>query len=788
MGLYKFLQSFMQYKQVFGALALLFGFIFISILILALMDKIIAMRYEQSAMWAEGVLENGEFEDVENEQKGTVLRHIAAPNGVDPNTNSYFTVNDAGKDIYYRSFTLEVIPKRTTFAETFADLFNFESCTSSVFIEPMSESTTIRKLDRRVINLEGELYEAENDQNTNKSRKKAGKFVETEGWAREVENGETRFFEVGFLFTIHANTLDELEKLTDLFVSKAREKNMEVGSCFAVQAEAFLSNNPLNTRFKTDSAIIRCDGIKMHTFDQESLSTIYNHTQSDFYHKEGVALGQNMLTKRVVLFDPYDGSHDGYCLIFAGKTGSGKSVTIKDLVAKTSLEKYKFCAIDSQPRGSVGEYAAAAYTLRGKNIQIKADSDTVLNLFEVSETTKMLTDDKSGGAEYTTLELKEKIAEITNNIFSMIRGTEKGNDYDIDFKLVTFMERIIIDSITILYNNFGIYDKEPDSIYEIGKIVENGRLTSGRVKKKMPTMTDFFKLVLQKEKENSNINYNDSYSLIISKLQDYVKELYYGKDTLTYFTKEQFKEMDNFKNSSVKYHTYKSDEDGKEKQEEVFFIHGIRSYYDGQSTVAIDKDCPFTNIDISQLPDSERVLARQIAMSYLNENFVKKNSENPKFADKLCLILDECHENFYVEYCRKTIDNIVRTARKRNVSTWICTQGLVEFEAYTETKSILRNAAAKFVFKQEHQDKEYLQKVLNLTDSQVELLLSLGGSGDHSDLKDKNARRGEVCIVDNRRVAFCKIAYEFFKETEAYMCETSADEVKKIFQQRDDAA
>lgn len=66
----------------------------------------------------------------------------------------------------------------------------------------------------------------------------------------------------------------------------------------------------------------------------------------------------------------------------------------------------------------------------------------------------------------------------------------------------------------------------------------------------------------------------------------------------------------------------------------VEVVVGTRSFFDGQSTIHVDLDTPWINIDISQMIDANRPIAEAIAANYLNENFVKKNSSNPRKAKK----------------------------------------------------------------------------------------------------------------------------------------------------------
>ena len=134
---------------------------------------------------------------------GYALRKLVAPDGLDPNPLSYTTIMDGGREKYIRTFTIVQKPKMTTFARTFSSLFNFPGCTSSVFLKPIPEEEMSRKLDNNITILASEYSQAAGD--VNRRRKLATQASEMNGWAEKIENGENKFFYVGFLFSLYAD-------------------------------------------------------------------------------------------------------------------------------------------------------------------------------------------------------------------------------------------------------------------------------------------------------------------------------------------------------------------------------------------------------------------------------------------------------------------------------------------------------------------------------------------------------------------------------------------------------
>lgn len=687
------------------------------------------------------------------------VRKIIAPDGVNPNPNSYFVLNDAGTDVYIRSFTVEMLPKWTVFAVTFPALFNFDRVTASVFIEAVPEGKATSMLDRRVVDIETNMVSAEKNYNRNELRKLHAKLQETEEWARKIETNSNRFYKVYFLFSLREKSLDRLNYLTDTFRNLAKEKGIALSCCYGLQPEVYMSNMPLNYMFRAGIGPVKYHGLKAHDLDKYALSTIFNHTQTDFYHRNGVILGRNMSTWKPVAFDCYDGSHNGYNITFSGMTGTGKSATMKILASRyISKNHYRFACVDSQAKGDRGEYSMLCEMQCGTNFQIKAGTEHVINPFEVAPEEEW--NELEG--DYQVLRLQDKIEEVMNTLMILIQG----NKEKINFETATYIERILVDVIEELYQDIGIRDNDADSLYEAGQGIVDGVLTSGRVKKKLPTITDLYKKLLLRNKQNRTKEYTSIYRIMLDALRDRVRELYYCPFCLRFYSRQEYeKRLPDHPCSCGK--------------QSITAIKGIKNYYDGQSTITIRSDARFTNIDISQLPQQEKDKARLIALTYIKTQFINKNAVNPKKTQYLAVICDEVHENFGSEPAVRLLDDVSRTSRKRLVSLWTATQALRDYEYSEHTISLMHQAAVKFVFKQNYRDRAWLKEALNLTNGQVEKVLSLGG--DPSD-KESSARKGEVCIEDNGKICFCKVDY--LQAAEAVFVETDPVILQKMYQKQ----
>ena len=705
-------------------------------------------------------LKNINMRKITNDRHGEVLRTVTCADGIDPNSLSYLRIMDGGHEKFIRTYTIQGKPKRAVFAKTFSSLFNFSNCTSSVFIDPISEDEMSRKLDRQVTILSSEYSMAKGD--PNRQRKLSSQTAEVNGWAEEVENGENKFFNVGFLFSLYADSIQELNKISDSFYYEALSKGILVSNCYGMQAEAYALNGPYNGCVNIQSKSVKHSPVKYLIMDKYSVSTLFNYLQASFTHKTGIPIGRDMNTGNPVVFDLFDPSHDSMSLAIAGKPGSGKSLLIKIMSARQLLFGWHYVAIDSQQKKgtSEGEYAALAVAAGGINFQIRNNTKECLNLFDISET---IISEKIGEnivKEVRTVDLAGKIATLVNSLSSMIlTSAEKSFD---SVETQTYVRNILTDTAVQTYHDFGIVEGDVNSLYK-GSAESKKGITS-QARKRLPTISDYYQRLLKNNKNNTVKHLENAYNLILAGLKDYVREIYYTEKSIKFLTRDEYNALTPNEEGDRLYQFQNG------RTEKVVAIKGIRAYFDGQSTISINRDCPFVNFDISMLPDAEKKLARQIAIAWVNENFIKKNSEKMDATNKLVVILDEVHECYKDDFARDTVDITVREARKRYVGIILATQTLKEYDNYPETQAILKLVECKFVFKQDYQDRDYLVESLGITPSQADIIVgSLGGSDRD---QNKKKHKGEMCIIDNKRVCFCKVDY--LEHTEGLIADTDA--------------
>lgn len=703
------------------------------------------------------------FEEKEQKASGVFIKERIAPDGINPNPLDYMIIEDRGIKGYAMSLYIETLPRDADFAKTFEPLFNYKDVTSKVIIEPVSAAEASKLLDKRIISLETELITAQNSGDRNRARRVKQKMDDAEGWASDVEGGNNCLFRVGFLFTFTDENIDQLRLKVRDFHSLAGEKRIAVCSCYSVHPEAYLEAAPGVRHVNLEKGPIHSATVKKHIMDIFSLACIFNHTDTDFSHEDGIIAGRNMHTGLPFTLNIFAGGQNGYGMVATGDTGVGKSATLKMYGSRfVDFNGIRVVSVDFESRGSRGEYAPAAEQVGGINYTLSAKGKNRLNIFEVHEEIEY---DETAQREVTVLHLTDSMANMRRILLHMLLVGKK----EPDFSDITTYQSIISSIVQRLFSKRGIVDGEPESLFEEGNLYEGGFIVSGKVRKTLPTMHEFFKDLLITQKENKNPYHERIYSTMVEAYQDFVEDMYYCPYCLKEYSKEEYMKL---KGSDGR-HRCKECEEGTE----LIHVHGLRPYFDGHCEVVADNNTPWLNIDISGVPEHDRYLVQLVAMIYLKEGPIKKNSINPNKPGKLIAIVDELHRTFKYKEARELVADVYRTGRKRNVSMWTLTQALKDYYGYPETEAILKQAAVVLIFKQDYLDREFLTEKTVLTPAQVNEVLSLGGEPDDRGEYD-DARKGEMCVICNDKVNFVKVDY--LKASEAYVVETDMNKMKEV--------
>ena len=342
--------------------------------------------------------------------KKQTLKELIAPAGIDASHIDHLEII-SNTTRYARSFFVSTLPRMCTFPELFREMYLFGDINTSVYINPVPEARSQNELNRVINQLETERIVAADRGNINRESILAQKRIEAEALRDDIASGFNKLFEASIVATLFSYNLQSLEAYTKLLATEMSKTLVGIKSAWAMQEEAFQSNLPLMK-----------DKIKRtHTFDRNSMATVFPFTTSEVGHLTGIPLGINKQTGVPILFDNFHESLTNYNMVIFAKSGAGKSVTMKTLISRSSV----LMGIESLALDAEGEYKPVADALGGVNVIIGPSSDTIINLFDLEvETVK----DQITGKERLTLNLENKIEDVTQALVTMAKGSTRSTE------------------------------------------------------------------------------------------------------------------------------------------------------------------------------------------------------------------------------------------------------------------------------------------------------------------------------------------------------------------------
>ncbi len=608
-------------------------------------------------MWGKSK-ENTIIEEKQNKEEYGFLRkktikELIAPAGIDATHIDHLEIVSNTKR-YARSFFVSNLPRMCTFPELFRDLYLFGDINTSIIITPIKEERSQNELNRVINELETERIVAMDKGNINRESTITQKRLEAEQLRDEIAAGFNKLYEASVVATLFTYSLEELDKQTNMLISELSKNLVSMKTAWGMQEEAFQSNLPfLEDKVK-----------KIHTFDRNSMGTVFPFTTSEVGHPTGVPLGFNKQTGTPILFDNFHPSLTNYNMVIFAKSGAGKSVTMKTLVSRSSV----LMGIESLALDAEGEYTIVAESLGGINVVISPNSKTVINLFDI-EVEKVK--DEITGRERSVLNIENKVEDVTQALLTMAKGSTRSTDVN------ELTKQIIAESVAEEYAALGITNN-PNSLYKTAEMKLNSSNMLGKEKKDMPTIGSWYRRIQAKARENVNNDYQFHYSYLLKVMKQYIRE-----------------------------------------------YDGQMAYFDGQSTFDLLEGAPFINIDISQLEERfARPLAQQILLSWIWEKFVKKNSEDRTKATKKRVLVDEAWMLLPYEEAVDFLNKMARRARKRNVSLAIISQRFQDFYEKAEAQAVLTSSDTKLFLAQDKAEIQYLKEVFKLSEGEADFLVT----------------------------------------------------------------
>ena len=583
----------------------------------------------------------------------STLKDLIAPSGIDASHFDYLEIFSKVSR-FARTFYVTTLPRQATFPYFLSGIYEFGDINTSVYISPISETVSQNDLNKTIVELQSERYVADDRGDINRSSVLAQKQAEAEELRDQIAAGYNKLFEATMIATLFAYSKEELDKQSEMLAMEASKSMVGLKATWALQEEAFQSNMPFNHNKLN----------RKHTFDRGSMATVFPFLSSDIGHEVGVPIGINRQTGLPLLFDNFHPSLSNYNMIIFGKSGSGKSVTIKTIMARSAV----LMGVENLVIDAEGEYVVVAEKLNGINVTLSPNSNTIINIFDIEpEVAK----DEITGKERIVLNVQNKIEDVTQSLLTMSRGTTHSNE------VTELTKQIISDIVAKCYQRHGITD-DVNSLYVDADALSSVNGYVGLTKKEMPTISEWYEILEETAKEDKTPTYVYHYNYLLKVMRQFCRK-----------------------------------------------FDGQMAYFDGQSTFELMDGNLFININLSQLEEKfARPLAQQIMLSWVWEKYVKKNSEDKKKARKKRVLVDEAWMLLDYPEAVQFLNTMARRARKRNVSLAVVSQKFQDFYEKKEAQAVLTSSEVKLFLAQDKSEIQYLKEVFKLSEGESDFLLT----------------------------------------------------------------
>lgn len=450
-----------------------------------------------------------------------------------------------GEERFSRAFVISTYPSRTWLGWLDRVFSQIGDVNLSIHVEPVADDVVIRQLTKKVTILESEYQTYQSRGNIELLHPLEKMIYDYEDIRKKIQTSNDKLFFITILLRINGKNVDELNSKTNILKNEFSKISVKVRTLNFRQFDGLKANLPYNIS-------------NIHDYERnitsEGLATMFPISNSNAESSpEGVLIGRNYFTGLPVYLDTFSKELTNPHLAILGESGAGKSVAM-DIIGSRSVVTLnrQLAILDNE-----GEYKKRTDSLGGRIIKIKQGVPSGINLFDIE------TEESSNGIE--KVDILGKVAEIR----ALLAGIMKNYmDRTLNAKELVDVETAVIET----YEAKGI-TQDKESLFEkkAGKV--EGKITLNKIKKQMPTLSDFQKILVTKENSkelaeiltgflrgkslgifdcNSNVNINDQLiDFDLSEITDEVTKFYANLVITTWIIEKYMKINNKFTKKSI---------------------------------------------------------------------------------------------------------------------------------------------------------------------------------------------------------------------------------------------
>jgi len=372
-----------------------------------------------------------------------------------------------GDDKYVRIFTMMFYPNYISIGWLDDILNTIGDVDISTQVQIADERNVIKFLTHKVTKLQSDYLLFEKQGNIEELHRLEENIQAFEEMRRDIQINNDKLFFIKITLRVNAKNLQELNKKSKLLRDEFANRSCEIRPLYFKQLDALKETLPLNNNIIDDNN---------RNMTTSGLAAMFPIARTKSSVKEGIYFGRDLFTGLPMNLETFTQGLANANIAIFGVPGSGKSVTVKTIVGRTALINRRSSILDIE-----GEYVALTEKLGGRIIKVKQSVPIGINLFDID------IDEDEG-----FIDIDSKVTEIRaimNGIINKYENrTLKPNE-------IADIEQAVKE----VYKEKGI-TKDASSIYEKegGKI--EGKITFGNIKKQIPTLTDFYKVMKDKIK------------------------------------------------------------------------------------------------------------------------------------------------------------------------------------------------------------------------------------------------------------------------------------------------
>ena len=370
-----------------------------------------------------------------------------------------------GDDKYARIFTLMVYPNYIEIGWLDDILNTIGDVDISTQVQVADERNVIKYLTHKVTKLQSDYLLFERQGNIEELHRLEENIQSFEEMRRNIQINNDKMFFIKITLRVNAESLEQLNEKSKMLRDEFANRSCEIRPLYFKQLDALKETLPLNNN------IINDNNRNMTT---KGLAAMFPIARTKSSTQEGIYLGRDLFTGLPMNLETFGEGLANANIAILGVPGAGKSVTVKTIVGRSALINRRSSILDIE-----GEYVKQTEKLGGRIIKVRQSVPVGINLFDID------IDEDNG-----FIDIDSKVTEIRAIMYGIINKYENRALRPSEIADIEQAVREVYREKEITKDKHSIYEKEG------GKI--EGKITFGNIKKKMPTLTDFHRVMKNK--------------------------------------------------------------------------------------------------------------------------------------------------------------------------------------------------------------------------------------------------------------------------------------------------